>query len=156
MPFWIRLLPQGCEMRSENTFLFYCKIYELGYMSFFVVVLHSWPPAKDLFISKRFRVPLPALLSHVMDCCCVELFLKSEARAPLVSEAWLWASWQSHLKASMSLSTFCASPWTRTWAWNFLRASSSSMPEKSISSTTQLLRDRQREKKRGSTERDWV
>ena len=48
-----------------------------------------------------------------------------------------------HLKASMSLSTFWASPWTRIWAWNFRRASSSSVPEKSISSTTQL-RDKDR------------
>lgn len=55
-------------------------------------------------------------------------------------------AWQSHLKASMSLSTFWASPWTRTWAWNFLRASSSSMPEKSISSTTQLWREQKRQR----------
>lgn len=38
----------------------------------------------------------------------------------------------------MSRSTFCASPCTRMCAWNFLSASSSSMAEKSISSTTQL------------------
>lgn len=44
----------------------------------------------------------------------------------------------SDLKASMSRSTFWASPWTRMWFWNFLRASSSSMLWKSISSTTQL------------------
>lgn len=44
----------------------------------------------------------------------------------------------SYLKASIRRSTFWASPWTRMWAWNFLSASSSSMPEKSISSTTQL------------------
>lgn len=42
------------------------------------------------------------------------------------------------LNASMSRSTFWASPWTRMCAWNFRRASSSSMAEKSISSTTQL------------------
>lgn len=38
----------------------------------------------------------------------------------------------------MSRSTFWASPCTRIWAWNLRRASSSSMAEKSISSTTQL------------------
>lgn len=42
------------------------------------------------------------------------------------------------LNASMSRSTFWASPWTRMCAWNLRRASSSSMAEKSISSTTQL------------------
>lgn len=45
---------------------------------------------------------------------------------------------QPNLKASMSRSTFCASPCTRMCAWNFLSASSNSMAEKSISSTTQL------------------
>lgn len=44
----------------------------------------------------------------------------------------------SYLKASMSRSTFWASPCTRMCAWNLRRASSSSMLEKSISSTTQL------------------
>lgn len=48
-----------------------------------------------------------------------------------------FSAW-SYLKASMSRSTFWASPWTRMWFWNFLRASSNSMPWKSISSTTQL------------------
>lgn len=43
-----------------------------------------------------------------------------------------------YLKASTSLSTRCASPCTLIWAWNFLRASSRSIPEKSISSRTQL------------------
>ena len=38
----------------------------------------------------------------------------------------------------MSRSTFWASPWTRMWDWNFRSASSKSMEEKSISSTTQL------------------
>lgn len=56
---------------------------------------------------------------------------------PLVAAVGLQGSF-SYLKASMSRSTFCASPCTRMWAWNFRRASSSSMPEKSISSTTQL------------------
>lgn len=46
----------------------------------------------------------------------------------------------------MSLSTFWASPWTLIWAWNFLRASSRSIPEKSISSTTQLKHTQQRSK----------
>lgn len=45
----------------------------------------------------------------------------------------------SNLKASISRSTFWASPWTRMWFWNFLSASSSSMLWKSISSTTQLV-----------------
>lgn len=44
----------------------------------------------------------------------------------------------TNLKASISLSTFWASPWTLICAWNFLKASSMSIPEKSISSTTQL------------------
>lgn len=44
----------------------------------------------------------------------------------------------SHLYASISRSTFCASPWTLMCAWNFRSPSSSSRPEKSISSTTQL------------------
>lgn len=43
-----------------------------------------------------------------------------------------------HLKASTSRSTRWASPWTLIWAWNFRRASSRSIPEKSISSRTQL------------------
>jgi len=43
-----------------------------------------------------------------------------------------------HLKASIKRSTFWASPCTRMWDWNFRKASSSSIPEKSISSTTQL------------------
>lgn len=46
-----------------------------------------------------------------------------------------------YLKASISRSTFCASPWTLMCAWNFLSASSSSIAEKSISSTTQLVKN---------------
>lgn len=46
----------------------------------------------------------------------------------------------TYLNASTNLSTFWASPWTFICAWNFLRASSRSIPEKSISSTTQLRR----------------
>ncbi len=57
---------------------------------------------------------------------------------------WRWL--ESHLNASISLSTFCASPCTRIWAWNFLKASSNSIPEKSISSTTQLSKRRNRQK----------
>lgn len=53
----------------------------------------------------------------------------------------------SNLKASMSRSTFWASPWTRMWFWNFLRASSSSMPWKSISSTTQLIHEEEKDRK---------
>lgn len=85
---------------------------------------------------KKNTKKLRLLLSHVR-VCCVELY-ENVKPALLVRQEWLWATWQAHLKASMSLSTFCASPCTRTWAWNFLKASSSSMPEKSISSTTQL------------------
>ncbi len=53
--------------------------------------LHRWLQAKGLFILKKIRVPLPALLSDVMDCCCVELYSKVKPGpvsqwGPVVSE----------------------------------------------------------------------
>ncbi len=69
-------------------------------------------------------------------------------KSAVISNEWLFIvclySWCmlchviTHLKASIRRSTFCASPWTRIWAWNFRKASSSSITEKSSSSTTQL------------------
>lgn len=52
--------------------------------------------------------------------------------------------WVSDLKASIRRSTFWASPCTLMCAWNLRSASSSSMAEKSISSTTQLRRNTSR------------
>lgn len=82
-----------------------------------------------------------------------QLFLQSSASfcvniSPALTYQMPSVNEWSYLKASMSRSTFWASPWTRMWFWNFLSASSSSMLWKSISSTTQLYQqgDRRREK----------
>lgn len=71
----------------------------------------------------------------------------SQAHSGPASPAWCLlgsgAGKWPYLKASMSRSTFWASPCTRMCAWNLRRASSSSMLEKSISSTTQLRAGRE-------------
>lgn len=87
-------------------------------------------PHHDHLLWKGGPWPFTPWLLHVFCLGCVLCF-------HLVAAAGLQGSF-SYLKASISRSTFCASPCTRMWAWNFRRASSSSMPEKSISSTTQL------------------